>query len=162
MIITIFTLLAGVSTGRAVWLVHIILFNPINCRSPCTTVLIVYLLVVHLLQLQALPSLLHHSVSKAPQLISETNIPLLIPGWWRLRTEIRTAYACRCGNALCIYNRAKESMKSTALAVGIKSRVIILGIKQVSATNDCTREALPLLPLLPPPIPSHWQDSYIY
>ena len=37
-------------------------------------------------------------VTKGPQLISETNIPLLIPEWWRLCTDITTAYACMCGN----------------------------------------------------------------
>ena len=37
-------------------------------------------------------------IIKGPQLISETNIPLLIPEWWRLCTDIRTAYACVCGN----------------------------------------------------------------
>ena len=37
-------------------------------------------------------------ITKGPQLITETNIPLLIPEWWRLCTDIRTAYACVCGN----------------------------------------------------------------
>ena len=42
-----------------------------------------------------------HSVriyTKGPQLISETNIPLLIPEWWRLCTDIKTAYASVYGN----------------------------------------------------------------
>ena len=30
--------------------------------------------------------------------VLKTNIPLLIPGWWRLCTDIRAAYACGCGN----------------------------------------------------------------
>ena len=33
-------------------------------------------------------------ITKGPQLISKTNIPLLIPRWWRLCTDIRTAYIC--------------------------------------------------------------------
>ena len=37
-------------------------------------------------------------ITKEPQLISETNIPLLIPEWWRLCTDIRIAYTCVCGN----------------------------------------------------------------
>ena len=37
-------------------------------------------------------------ITKGPQLISKTNIPVLIPGWWRLCTDIETAYACGCGN----------------------------------------------------------------
>ena len=37
-------------------------------------------------------------ITKGPQLISETNIPLLIHEWWRLCTDIRTAYACVCGH----------------------------------------------------------------
>ena len=37
-------------------------------------------------------------ITKRPQMISETNIPFLIPEWWRLCTDIRTAYACVCGN----------------------------------------------------------------
>ena len=37
-------------------------------------------------------------IIKGPQLISETNILLLISRWWRLHTDIRTAYACVCGN----------------------------------------------------------------
>ena len=37
-------------------------------------------------------------ITKEPQLVSETNIPLLIPGWWQLCTDMRTAYACVCGN----------------------------------------------------------------
>ena len=41
-------------------------------------------------------------ITKGPQLISKTNIPLLIPGWWRLCTGIKTAYACGCGNE-CVH-----------------------------------------------------------
>ena len=37
-------------------------------------------------------------ITKGPQLFSKTNIPLLILGWWRLCTDIKTAYACGCGN----------------------------------------------------------------
>ena len=37
-------------------------------------------------------------ITKGPQLISRTNIPLLTPGWWSLCTAIKTAYACGCGN----------------------------------------------------------------
>ena len=37
-------------------------------------------------------------ITKGPQLILETNISLLIPEWWRLCTDIRTAYACVCGS----------------------------------------------------------------
>ena len=37
-------------------------------------------------------------ITKGPQLVLKTNILLLIPGWWRLCTDIRTAYACVCGN----------------------------------------------------------------
>ena len=59
-------------------------------------------------------------ITKGPQLISKTNIPLLIPGWWRLCTDIKTAYACGCGNeSVRIIIIELQSMKSTALAVGI-------------------------------------------
>ena len=37
-------------------------------------------------------------ITKGPQLILETNISLLIPEWWRLCIDIRTAYACVCGS----------------------------------------------------------------
>ena len=37
-------------------------------------------------------------ITKGPQLVLKTNILLLIPGWWRLCTDIRTGYACVCAN----------------------------------------------------------------
>ena len=37
-------------------------------------------------------------ITNGPQLVLETKILLLIPGWWRLCTDIRTAYACVGGN----------------------------------------------------------------
>ena len=56
-------------------------------------------------------------ITKGPQLITKTNIPFLIPRWWRLCTDIKIAYASGCGNES--NNRAKESRKSAAIAVGI-------------------------------------------
>ena len=38
------------------------------------------------------------TITKGLQLISETNIPLLIPRRWRLCTDIRAACACVCGD----------------------------------------------------------------
>ena len=57
-------------------------------------------------------------ITKGPQLILEINISLLIPEWWRLCTDIRTAYACVCGNESVHVYRAKECMKSTTVAAG--------------------------------------------
>ena len=60
-------------------------------------------------------------ITKGPQLITETNIPLLIPEWWRLCTDIRTAMLVCVATSLLMYNRAKECMKSTAVAAGRNS-----------------------------------------
>ena len=61
-------------------------------------------------------------ITKGPQLISKTNIPLLIPAWVveAVYTDIKTALLVGVAMNVFIYTRAKEiSMKSTALAVGI-------------------------------------------
>jgi len=57
--------------------------------------------------------------TKGPHLISKTNFPLLILGWWRLCTVIKMHMLVGVAMSVFIYNRAKESIKSTALAVRI-------------------------------------------